>query len=203
MKETVSFSLRRSLAIVAAAALFAACADDAPLAPVGGDAGSEARFADPAAGQAVAVTRDPQLALCPNLRTPVGSKLAAALYAEGVQIYSWNGTTWTFVAPDAELFASTNGQGQIGSHYAGPTWESISGSKVVGAVVDRCTPDPDAVPWLLLSAVSAAGPGIFRGVTYIQRVHTTGGNAPLQPGTSVGEEARVPYTADYLFYRGG
>jgi len=38
-------------------------------------------------------------------------------------------------------------------------------------------------------------------VTFIQRVNTVGGNAPAAAGTFVGEETRVPYSAEYLFYR--
>jgi len=45
-------------------------------------------------------------------------------------------------------------------------------------------------------------PGIFEPTTYIQRVNTVGGLAPSTPGTVVGEEARVPYAAEYFFYRG-
>ncbi len=51
------------------------------------------------------------------------------------------------------------------------------------------------------AAVETDGPGIFRRVAFIQRVNTTGGTAPAAPGTTVGEEARVPYTAEYYFYR--
>ena len=90
--------------------------------------------------------------------------------------------------------------GIVGIHYAGPTWESNSGSKVVGTVLERCTPDPDAIPWLLLKAVSNEGPGFSR-VTFIQRVNTVGGIAPTDPGDFVGEEVEVPYTTEYYFYR--
>jgi hypothetical protein len=38
-------------------------------------------------------------------------------------------------------------------------------------------------------------------VTFIQRVNTVGGNAPTDPGNFPGEVTRVPYTADYFFYR--
>ena len=31
------------------------------------------------------------------------------MYAEGVQIYRWNGTSSIFVAPEAELFADAGG----------------------------------------------------------------------------------------------
>ena len=128
-------------------------------------------------------------------------QVAFHAYAEGVQIYQWNGTAWVFVAPEAVLIADVGGHGEVGIHYAGPTWESVSGSRVVGARVDGVTVDPTAIPWLLLRAVSSEGPGIFHGVTYIQRVNTTGGLAPTAPGTAVGARIGVPYTAEYWFYR--
>jgi Protein of unknown function (DUF3455) len=145
--------------------------------------------------------RAPDLGDCQNLQVPAGNKVAFHVYAEGVQIYRWNGTSWVFVAPEAVLFAGRGGSGAVGTHYAGPTWESVSGSKVVGTVLQRCTPDPNAIPWLLLKAVSSEGPGIFHRVTYIQRVNTVGGLAPAHPGDVPGEVARVPYTAEYFFYR--
>ena len=45
------------------------------------------------------------------------------------------------------------------------------------------------------------GPGIFARTTYIQRVNTVGGRAPSTAGTSNGQIVRVPYTAEYYFYR--
>ena len=60
---------------------------------------------------------------------------------------------------------------------------------------------PKAIPWLLLGAVSNAGEGIFAPVTYVQRVNTVGGTAPAAPGATAGDVARVPYTAEYVFYR--
>jgi hypothetical protein len=38
-------------------------------------------------------------------------------------------------------------------------------------------------------------------VTYIQRVNTVGGKAPTVSGGVAGEMARVPYTAEYFFYK--
>jgi hypothetical protein len=147
--------------------------------------------------------RAPDLGECQDLHVPAGNKVAFHTYAAGVQIYRWNGASWSFVAPEALLFADAGGNGLVGIHYGGPTWESVSGSKVVGdgPNAKRCTPDPDAIPWLLLEVVSSEGPGIFHRVTYIQRVNTVGGLAPTDPGDFVGEEARVPYTTEYFFYR--
>lgn len=155
----------------------------------------------PAAAKPGGNSPTPDLSDCPNLQVPAGNKLAFHVYAEGDQIYRWNGTSWAFVAPDAVLYANAGFNGVVGSHYAGPTWESNSGSKVVAAGLQNCTPNPDAIAWLLLGAVSSEGPGIFNGVTYIQRVNTVGGKAPTVPGTYLDEEARMPYTTEYLFYR--
>ncbi len=138
---------------------------------------------------------------CGNLQVPAGNQLAQRLYAQGVQIYKWDGNAWVFIAPDAVLYPEVNSFDEVGIHYAGPTWQSNGGSKVVGRVLQRCTPDATAIPWLLLEAIYNQGPGVFGRTTYIQRINTTGGLAPLYRGTSVGEEARIQYTAEYLFFR--
>jgi len=138
---------------------------------------------------------------CGNIQVPEGNKVAFHVYAIGVQIYRWNGAAWAFVAPAAVLYANADYDGEVGTHYVGPTWESNSGSKVVGARIQGCTPDTNSIPWLLLQKVTNDGPGIFHRVTYIQRVNTVGGLAPSAPGTFVGEVREVPYTAEYYFYR--
>jgi hypothetical protein len=149
--------------------------------------------------------RTPDLppSLCESIRVEAGHEVAFHTYAVGVQVYRWNGSAWAFVEPVANLFADKGFRGQVGTHYAGPTWESNSGSRVVARRVagTGCAPDAGAIPWLKLEAVTTDGPGIFGGVTFIQRTNTTGGNAPAEPGTTVGQEARIPYTAEYYFYR--
>lgn len=145
--------------------------------------------------------RAPDLGEYQKLQAPTGNKVALHAYAEGVQIWRWSGSSWVFVKPEAILYADGEAEGVIGIHYAGPTWESASGSYVVGAVLDRATPDADSIPWLLLKAVDSESPGIFHGVTYIQRVNTVGGIAPAEAGEFPGQEARIPYAADYYFYR--
>ena len=139
--------------------------------------------------------------LCDRVNVPAGSRLHSHAFATGVQVYRWDGSAWVFVQPVANLFANADYTGQIGTHYAGPTWESNSGSKVVGVRLFGCQPDPTAIPWLRLEAVSTSGPGIFNSVTFIQRLNTTGGVAPTSPGLIVGQTVEVPYTAEYFFYR--
>ena len=192
--------MRRSLVVAAAATLLAACEADTSVGPAA-DAGAPTHATGDAGWtEALEGARAPELGTCPELAV-TGGQLAYRVYAQGVQIYRWNGTSWSFVAPSAALSADAEGKGVVGSHYAGPTWESASGSKVVGSVVKRCTPDAGSIPWLQLGAVSAEGPGIFDGIAFILRINTVGGNAPSYPGAAVNDEARIPYTADYLFYR--
>ena len=156
--------------------------------------------AETTSGDVALYSAIPDLGGCGNLQVPAGHEVAFHVYADGVQIYRWTGTTWAFLGPEADLFADPGFNGLVGTHYAGPTWESNSGSKVVGRVLERCTPDPSAIQWLKLEAVYSAGPGVFDGVTFILRVNTVGGLAPTNPG-AVGEVARVPYTTEYYFYK--
>jgi Protein of unknown function (DUF3455) len=140
---------------------------------------------------------------CEALEVPAGNVQSFQAFASGVQVYRWNATTnlWDFVGPRASLFSDAGFHSKIGTHYAGPTWESTSGSRVVGAVVEGCLPDPTAIRWLRLAAVTSQGPGVFAGTTWIQRLNTTGGLAPTGPGTTPGQIVEVPYTAEYDFYR--
>ena len=140
---------------------------------------------------------------CGSIAVGEGYKLAFHVYAKGVQIYRYNGAAWVLDAPRASLFAEENYFGEVGTHYAGPHWESKSGSKVKAARVlgTGCTPDPTAVAWLLLKKVETSGAGIFANVEYIQRTNTAGGLPPVEAG-ALNEIREVPYTAQYYFYRG-
>jgi hypothetical protein len=138
---------------------------------------------------------------CPQINVPEGNKVAFRAYASGVQVYWWNGTNWGFVVPLADLFASPNFQGKVGRHYGGPTWRSNSGSLVIGRKLASCAVDSGSIPWLLLVAEETDGDGIFRDVTYVQRVKTVGGLVPAMPGSYDGQEVSVPYTAEYYFYK--
>ena len=175
-----------SLVALAAAAVLAGCEDDTTLGP------SER--------PAISASQGVDLGECDEIGVPEGSKLVLHAYAEGVQMYRWNGGAWEPRGPSAKLYADAAGTGTIGIHYGGPTWESNSGSLVVGTLHTPCERGPADIPWLRLDAVRSEGPGIFDGVAFIQRVNTVGGRAPTAPG-SLGEMRNVPYTAEYFFYR--
>jgi hypothetical protein len=143
------------------------------------------------------------------LAVPAGQSVYVEAFATGVQIYECSAKAdqpsvfeWAFRSPEATL-ADRSGR-PFGKHYAGPTWESLDGSSVVGEAKGRDPgPTPIAIPWLLLSAKSTAGAGVFNATKSVQRVRTVGGIAPTEPcgSANVKQIARVPYTATYYFYR--
>ena len=139
--------------------------------------------------------------ICDKVDVPAGSRLSSHFYALGVQFYHWSGSNWVFFAPEATLFADSCYSAPVGLHYGGPTWEASDGSTVIAERLEGCTPLRGAIPWLRLGTTSTSDHGIFARVNYIQRVNTIGGTAPVEPGQFVGDEARVPYTAEYYFYR--
>jgi len=141
----------------------------------------------------------------PQLRAPEGAKLILQARAQGDQIYTCKPeggqSSWMLKAPEAQLFDESGKA--IGHHFAGPTWQLNDGSAVTGKVAARFdSPDKDAIPWLLLTAVDHSGSGLMNNVTHVQRLNTKGGKAPAAgcDGSHVGDETRVPYTADYFFY---
>ncbi len=167
-----------------------------------------------AAAAALSVTQvaqaGPPAPVVPSkIEVGAGNKVFLVGHAVGVQIYSCNATSsgfvWGFVAPRANLY-DDHGK-LIITHFGGPTWQAMDGSRVVGRLVDSVTVDATAIPWLLLSAAStAAGPDGDRLVatTFIQRIATTGGLAPAARtcnAATAGAVAEVPYTADYYFWK--
>jgi hypothetical protein len=142
------------------------------------------------------------------IQVPEGNKLGFVLDAYGTQIYvcqaSGTSYAWALKAPDAKLY-NTKGK-EVGIHYAGPTWEYKDGSSVVGARLAAVTPDPTAIPWLLIEATTHEGSGKMDGVTYIQRLETVGGLAPAAASCTadnVGVLAPIEYSATYYYFVSG
>jgi Protein of unknown function (DUF3455) len=140
-----------------------------------------------------------------GLAVPAGQRRAFQWKAQGVQIYTCQAdagaaAAWVFTAPEAKL---RDAQGRdAGTHFAGPTWQALDQSRVVGKKLVAASPDPTSIPWLLLQAESHEGNGVMAAVTYIQRLDTKGGLAPATgcDASHLGETARVDYSASYAFY---
>jgi uncharacterized protein DUF3455 len=137
-----------------------------------------------------------------SIQVPPGNSPFMVVHAVGTQNYTCTAQgTWGPAVPDAKLYGD-NGH-QVGTHYAGPTWQFLDGSTARGSRIASYIDSPGAIPWLLLQVVSTTvGPDgdRFTQTTYIQRLNTTGGVAPAG-GCTFGASASVPYTADYYFYR--
>jgi hypothetical protein len=138
-----------------------------------------------------------------KLTPPEGVTKIGAYSGKGVQIYVCTAhdtaLEWVLKAPEAEL---TDAKGVIfAKHYAGPSWEATDGSKAIGKVMQAVpAPSVGAVPWLLLSA-TPSGTGALSGTRFVQRIDTAGGIAPSGACPAPGAEQRVPYSAEYVFYR--
>jgi len=141
-----------------------------------------------------------------SIRLPGNLQPVLKGHASGNQIYVCKATgdnsqfAWVLSAPEATL-VDDSGQ-QVAKHFAGPTWQSTDGSQVKGKMVAQTVPDPNSIPWLLLSVVDHSGSGIMSDVVSIQRINTKGGKAPATgcDFQHQGENTRVSYAADYYFY---
>jgi Protein of unknown function (DUF3455) len=160
-----------------------------------------------------------------NLDVPAGHTAFLIARAEGSQNYiclsSGPGFRWILFGPQATLF--DDGDQQVITHFLSPnpdedgapraTWQHSGDTSAVWAAAVENSADPTfvapgAIPWLLLRRVGdqdgPAGGDTLTGTTFIQRVNTAGGTAPVTGCKStkdVGKKALVPYTTDYVFYR--
>lgn len=138
------------------------------------------------------------------IRVAAAQQLSLTVHARGVQVYRASKSAdgqmeWTLVGPEAELL-DEHGR-VIGTHFEGPTWRHEDGSEVRGKpIAGVSSPDPQAIPWLLLEVINASGTGALGGMKLIQRIETAGGVA-TDHSAEEGELVRVPYTAVYCFYK--
>ena len=150
----------------------------------------------------------PPAGITASIAAPADEAPEFALRAEGVHVFECkplpadaNRFAWSFSAPDATLY---DGGRSIARHTAENTFEGVADRSTVSATL-RARQDGGAnnLPWLLMRAQSTPDAGLFAGVTSVQRVNTRGGIAPDAgcDASNVGKEARVPFTADYYFYR--
>jgi Protein of unknown function (DUF3455) len=144
------------------------------------------------------------------IKAPAGEQVVLVAHAGGSQIYTCGKAEdgkplWTLKAPEAQLRDLKGAL--IGHHSAGPTWKHLDGSSITGKLAAKApSPDPAAIPWLLLSVVSHEGTGALTRVTSIQRIHTKGGVAPAADKCDPSKpnvETWIPYSADYYFFAPG
>jgi uncharacterized protein DUF3455 len=139
----------------------------------------------------------------PDAIAAPGEKIVLTLHAEGAQVYECKAAgegklAWAFREPIATLLLDGK---TVGRHYAGPTWEHIDSSAVVGKAVGNAPAETaNDIPWLKLTVTSGRGTGILSGVTTVQRINTIGGKLNGEC-TKAGTYQSAPYSADYVFLR--
>jgi hypothetical protein len=141
----------------------------------------------------------------PDAIAAPGEAVVLTVHAEGAQVYDCKAGTegklaWAFREPIATLMADGK---TVGRHYAGPNWESVDGSAVVGKAIGNAPgAAPSDIPWLKLEVVSRRGNGILTPVTTVQRINTQGGKLD-GACDKAGATRSAPYSADYVFLRKG
>src|SRR5262245_20288821 len=145
----------------------------------------------------------PAAAQVPAAIAAPGESAVATFHAEGAQVYECkagaNGKlAWAFREPIATLLLDGK---TVGRHYAGPNWEHMDGSAVVGKAVGN-TPGKSAadIPWLKLEVTAQRGNGVLTGVTTVQRINTQGG-AHTGACDKAGAFHSAPYATDYVFLK--
>jgi len=162
-----------------------------------------------------------------KLEVEAGNIAFLEAHGVGTQNYvcqpSGAGFAFTLFTPQATLF--NDADHQLITHFFSPnpdengtiraTWENSRDTSTVwaalvpdGSSTDAAFVAPGAIAWLKLEVVGhedgPTGGDKLSETTFIQRLNTSGGLAPLTGCSSladVGKKAFVPYAADYFFYR--
>jgi len=108
-------------------------------------------------------------------------------------------------APDPLPFGSATWQSSLDTS---KVWAAVLHANTIPAGSDPSCPHAGSIPCLLLESIgSQKGPSggtILSKTTFVQRLNTNGGLAPTEgcsTSADVGNQALVPYTADYYFFR--
>jgi|SRR4051812_33950757 len=108
-------------------------------------------------------------------------------------------------APNPLPFGSATWQSSLDSS---KVWAQVLHGTMIPAGSDPTCPNAGSIACLLLEAIGAepgaTGGNLLSNTTFIQRLNTNGGSAPTQgcsTSADVGNQALVPYTADYVFFR--
>ncbi len=149
-----------------------------------------------------------QAALPAAVQVPAGHRVAWETVGVGEITYECRakaggaGHEWVFVGPNAAL--KGRGGEALGRYFGPPaTWAASDGSAVTGAQIAVAPAEAGSIPLQLVKANPATGSGALVGVSYIQRVATRGGVAPMMPCAADGAGRReiVQYQADYIFWK--
>jgi hypothetical protein len=142
------------------------------------------------------------------MHVPAGNYVAWRAPAQGFITYACrlskvgeSKLTWTIVGENATL----GGRTDLQAVYASPpnSWRAQDGSSLTGLEVVRAHVGSARLYDQLVLANPAPEAGILSGVTYIQRIVSSGGAAPASrcDESSAGDKTVVQYHAEYVFWK--
>ena len=150
-----------------------------------------------------------QVTLPAVVQVPMGHKVAMETVGVGILSYQCSAKKdmagqheWVVVGPDA-ILNDRSGK-QVGKYFGPPaTWESLDGSRLTATQIAVTPNGSGNIPTQLVKTNPAMGTGSMTGVSYIQRVNTIGGVAPMSACgmANMGNKEMVKYQADYIFYK--
>lgn len=141
----------------------------------------------------------------PSVTPPEASEEAFRLEASGEQVFRClidaRGWYWKFEAPNAYLFDPQTNQA-VAKHGYNFTFVHNDGSRLTTRIVSTAPQGKNDLSDALFTVASRDGYGRLSQIQYIQRLNAKGG-VPTTVCTKEkrGQLARVPFTADFIFYR--
>lgn len=141
----------------------------------------------------------------PSVTPPEASEEAFRLEASGEQVFRClidaRGWYWKFEAPNAYLFDPQTNQA-VAKHGYNFTFVHNDGSRLTTRIVSSAPQGNNALPDVLFAVAARDGYGRLSQIQYVQRLNAKGG-VPTTKCTKEkrGQLARVPFTADFVFYR--
>jgi len=150
-----------------------------------------------------------QATLPASIQVPAGHRVAMETVGVGEITYECRakgdapgGHAWMFVGPQADL--NSRSGVKLGAYFGPPaTWKANDGSHITGKQLAVAPGEKGSIPMQLVQANPAVGQGAMTGITYVQRVQTKGGVAPVVSCDSgqLGRKEIVKYQADYIFWK--
>jgi hypothetical protein len=143
------------------------------------------------------------------MQVPADNAIAWNAHANGhityvCQTIRTDGAKLAWIIKSASATLGNSSERLSGTYTSPPeTWKSADGSALTGMEIVRAHAGADRLYDQLVLANPSVGVGVLTGVTYIQRLVSAGGAPPQTPcaNSNVGEQVKVAYQANYVFWK--
>jgi hypothetical protein len=142
---------------------------------------------------------------------PAGHEVARKVFARGVQVYEWDGASWRFVGPLADLYdlddQDVPRREKAGTHYMHlntPAWEFPAGQVIVERAQAVPGAGPKDIDWLRVELRQDEANRRALNYSHVLRLRTRLGRAPdaeVYPGGYKGQRVGMSYETYYAFLK--